>query len=865
MANVDCPLDGQKFQGVFYCYDQIQNQNGSSMKVHLVAVELQNPAIRLEYLLPEGINRSGELGECKDVNRTEIGNIGCDDPQNSAYYPLLPWDEAPRNFENTVVVVTGDYGATSTGSRTHGPEGLTVVQGERLDGPQANDHDNTAVTRPWLAIGNPPYPDIRIAQLSEDDGAKPYEWIYTAFGGAPWMIRNGKVTEGEITNCNQAAGSCYSSAAQVAVGLSEDNQWMFLVVTESPVPPLDDLPTPLLDLAHFMRNDLQVYQAFKLDGGGSTKLWYGGEDIYVNSDRELSQYLAVVSLPIDGHGEVVTGPVEVTEQPGSQFPLPEFPVWNDFSSSRVDGFGMGSSTHLRVGISEYEKYLQKQQQMGIRWIREEFPWNEIELSQGNFRWEYAFGDTRRDFDRMVALANDYNIEVVGLLGYSPEYLSDASETELLEAWRGYLTAVVDRYGDKIDYWEIENEVNSRFFWGKVVNPISREPADPNPVFYGEMLRIAHEIIKKHDPQDTIVLGGLVTVTDRDCETNPYVYLKGLHDAGVWDKFDVIGFHPYWGPYPPEEPVSRGKQHDIQSGACQDGERVDTLIEEVRRLRYLAEQYGSKPIWITELGWDQPWLQAISSYRGSTPEQIEADYLVRTYVPLLSEPGVEKIFWYTLVNDRQDQNFALNAPGNKALENLANLLNESKPLGQFQGQNDLGQPGDNDVYEYRFEANGKMTIIVWKARGGEAFRDVVLKDLTWDTVSLYSSDDENIFENAGEERTVVDGALTIQLNEHPIILIGHGTSFWDELTGLWDEWSQMPQEKLQEWWEERANEWQKEIEAWIEQQQERLVEWFVEEMEQQLIDWLNQTCGMALLPAFAVSSAWYIRRKSKFRE
>ena len=47
---------------------------------------------------------------------------------------------------------------------------------------------------------------------------------------------------------------------------------------------------------------------------------------------------------------------------------------------------MGTSTHLRVGIDELGKAYQQLEEMNIHWIREEFPWSEIEQNPG----EYVF-------------------------------------------------------------------------------------------------------------------------------------------------------------------------------------------------------------------------------------------------------------------------------------------------------------------------------------------------------------------------------------------------------------------------------------------------------------------------------------------
>lgn len=862
--NLTCSPQNEKYQGITYCSATIANENKTTSIVHVIVIELNSPGIGFEYVLASGVNKAGDMEICQDVNRTEKGRIGCDDPNNPQYYPLIEFSDAATRFANTAVVITADYGAgdqNPPASRDHGPEGLTIVNGLRLDGTQMWDGDNAAVGRPWLAIGEKPGEEIKIGQLRTDTGEKPEAWMDTALGGAPWMIQNGIVYDGEIINCNAAAGSCYPGASQVAVGLSQDEDWMFLVVMEKPQPNLNDNPTPLLDLAYFMKDELGVYIAIKLDGGGSTKLRYGEEDIYIDSSRKLSQYLVVTAPPaVD---QSVEEPNADTSQTGMV----------------IDGFGMGSSTHLRVGIDPLDEYLSQQEEMGVRWIREEFPWGEIEPAEGNFRFQYVFGPQRRDFDLMLSKAAEHNINVMGVLVYGPIYLNQPGEEQLLSRWEEYVTAVVSRYGSQVDYWEIGNEVNSRFFWGKVVLPGSDLEAAPNPGLYAKMLSIAYDIIKRHDRNDVVVLGGLVTYPSAnvECETNPFVFLKGIHDAGAWDKFDVIGFHPYWGNYPPEWPISRGLLHDADTGECLSGERTDTLIHEVRSLHHLAEQFGEKPIWITELGWDQAWLEYISNYPGAAPDQIQADYVARTYVPLLSEDGVEKIFWYTLVGDNRSENFVLGSAGQQAYHNLSELLTGSSPLGQFQGQNDRNQPEDDDVYEYRFQKGDRTIIVIWKARGGEAERDVVVSELSWEKLRSYPIDTTDLSRKAGTSVPVVEEKATIKLYEHPVILIGEKANWWDGVVDWWNEWSAAdplawwdgvvgwwnefsanPFAWFRNFWDQRVQDFQEAFNDWL-QEQARVI-W--ETIVQILNDAIEQMCGCRPIPVGLLAGFLFWRRRHK---
>lgn len=302
-----------KFQGIEYC-------TAADDRIHVIVIDLHSPGVGLEYVMPEGISGNGQLGECRDVNRStkNLGGPGCDDPSNRNYYPVMSLEAAvslaSSRFSNVAAVINSDYGAKEpnddpTRWRDHGPEGFTVVQGMRLDGPKNHDYDatgndpntNNAVRRPWLAVSEhtPLQAEIRQFKKGTDDGSKP-EWIYTGVGGAPWMITGGTINKSDMEpkKCTNASGSCYDGAAQAAVGVSQDGRWLFLVADERKG------RATLTELADFMLK-WGAWDAMKFDGGSSTHLWYDGKARTSDNVRQLSGYLAVLAAP--GHGIVDEG------------------------------------------------------------------------------------------------------------------------------------------------------------------------------------------------------------------------------------------------------------------------------------------------------------------------------------------------------------------------------------------------------------------------------------------------------------------------------------------------------------------------------------------------------------------------------
>lgn len=317
--NLECEKN-QEFRGLEYCFLKAE-------KAHIIIVDLKSPGIRFEYIIARGEDRDDNEGPCMDVNipRYSSGN-GCHTKNNENMFPIMSITNAASYAGSPTVVIDSDYGA-KTDSQGHGPEGFTVISGERIDGPTVGDFDlpnskdpntNNAVQRPWLAISQYPPLQAMINQIpvGEDDGEKYLEWIYTGVGGGPWIIKKGKEIKSVKELCAMTfPGSCYDGASQTSVGISEDRRWLFIVLV------LDDSAN--LDTTRkILRDKLNVWEAMKFDGGGSSQLWYAGKQgdkIIEDGDRRwLSQYLAVYADKGQGIDFELEPPSEEPKQPSQQ-------------------------------------------------------------------------------------------------------------------------------------------------------------------------------------------------------------------------------------------------------------------------------------------------------------------------------------------------------------------------------------------------------------------------------------------------------------------------------------------------------------------------------------------------------------------
>lgn len=95
----------------------------------------------------------------------------------------------------------------------------------------------------------------------------------------------------------------------------------------------------------------------------------------------------------------------------------------------------------------------------ITWVRMDFSWTRIEPQQGNYEFDF--------YEDVVGEAQSNGIEILGIVGNGfvgeqPEWVKDAGgiENPNYPDWVGNLTfQVISRFGDRVKYWQIENELN----------------------------------------------------------------------------------------------------------------------------------------------------------------------------------------------------------------------------------------------------------------------------------------------------------------------------------------------------------------------------------------------------------------------
>jgi len=391
-------------------------------------------------------------------------------------------------------------------------------------------------------------------------------------------------------------------------------------------------------------------------------------------------------------------------------------------TSELDSrFGINAFVLNRYGWEEWHKPLALLRELKVSWTREEFVWSQIEPEEGNFNWDF--------YDKAFEQLANSDINILGILDYSAPWATENSNQENadkympnIDSWRIFIDKVVERYGRQVKYWQIWNEENIDTFF----------KPEPDIEKYLELLQNAYEIIKARDKDAKVVLGGTSGV---DVE-----YLRKLKELGADQYFDILAVHPY--------------RLDFETSPETNG-----LLKDLGLAEEIAEEFNNKPIWLTEFGWPTDSMEGVD-------EDMQAEYLVRSYLLSFTFPNIKKLFWYDFRDDGENKdwrehNFGLlkrdyiKKKSFYAYKNLINLLEHS----YFDKSLSFGREG---IYDLVFVRGNDEIRVLWRLDG---VQQLALDTLLIDEV--YNMVGEKIFPL---ERMLSTDPFIVTISSSPIFII-----------------------------------------------------------------------------------------------
>lgn len=421
---------------------------------------------------------------------------------------------------------------------------------------------------------------------------------------------------------------------------------------------------------------------------------------------------------------------------------------------RIDGFGIDMNALPALTVDNVEKMMNRVAKTGAIYIRQEINWSFIETSADVYDWSAVV-----PLDLLVAAASARDIKIVAVLTGGPAYLAASGQsvdrTALRERWVKFVQAAVEHFGEQVDIWEIGSAVNSSYALTPYLAPLSPDQAiEPSAALYSKLVSSAADVIKGVDPNDQVWLGTLTGLFDPECAMNPLTFILELNANKTWNDFDAILYQPAQGSAAPEYPSSGSINSACASNLMA---KPASLTEELRAVQELARQLGGKPVLVSGLGWGSAELSTLSANREISPDQVEADLLVRASASLMSQNSIPVIFW--------NSDIVTNRSAQRALTNLQHSLAKTKPLGRVMAE-------DPSVHEYHFRKGGEQLIIAWHAQDGDSAYQTVLNVSDLPSLTAWAADAEslsretgNVIPSKGIEK------IPVTLTERPVIFSG----------------------------------------------------------------------------------------------
>ena len=235
-------------------------------------------------------------------------------------------------------------------------------------------------------------------------------------------------------------------------------------------------------------------------------------------------------------------------------------------------------------------------------------WPSLEPNKGEWHFE--------KLDTNVNLTEAHNVEILMTLGQSPTWASarpaetfpktyntgSAAEPANIEDWKNYVRTVATRYKGRIRYYEIWNEPNlSNFYSGTVDQMVT-------------LAREAYTILKEVDRTVKVVSPSVTGAFG-------IPWLEQYFIKGGANYTDIIGYHFYVFPAPPE-----------------------AMVSVIKNVKQTMTKYGisNKPLWDTEAGWSKP--KVFSS------DSEASVYVARSYI-LNWATGIDRFYWYAWDNHK----------------------------------------------------------------------------------------------------------------------------------------------------------------------------------------------------------------------
>jgi len=252
----------------------------------------------------------------------------------------------------------------------------------------------------------------------------------------------------------------------------------------------------------------------------------------------------------------------------------------------VNPYGANFFLEYEAEPWKIDKTLQMAREARLGWVKQQFPWEDIELKKGRF-WDDRLNKSTWDkYDRIVDTARKYNLEVIARLDRPPPWTRKDNSVpqappDNFDDYGDFVQAVVEHFKGRIHYYQLWNEPNIYPEWGN-------RAIDPEA--YTRLLKIGYARAKAVDPNVRILSAPLA----QTLETGPrnlseLLFLDRMYKAGAKDSFDILFANGYGFDRSPDDPPDPNVLN----------------FQRVQLVREIMVRNGdeAKPVWFNEVGWN----------------------------------------------------------------------------------------------------------------------------------------------------------------------------------------------------------------------------------------------------------------------
>jgi hypothetical protein len=321
----------------------------------------------------------------------------------------------------------------------------------------------------------------------------------------------------------------------------------------------------------------------------------------------------------------------------------------------VNPFGINTFLEQEAEPAKRDLAIQMAADAGYHWLRQEFPWEDIEIhGKGDFedRRHEPYRPAWEKYDQIVAAADASGMELIVRLSNPPGWTRTQGEGENnvdtfappdnVQDFADFVRAVVSRYKGRITYYQLWNEPNIHPEWGSYAI---------DPESYVELLKAGAEAARAADPNVVIIAGALASTINLQPDDPPpgnslndLLFLQRMYDAGAAPYFDIMAMQGY----------------GLYSGPTDD--RMHPRVINISRHKFVRDLMvkngdASKPIWIAEMNWNAAPEDVDPRYGRVTLEQ-QARYLPLAYQRVIMDwpwIGVANTWYLKRATDQWEQN------------------------------------------------------------------------------------------------------------------------------------------------------------------------------------------------------------------